>query len=77
MVDSFRLPFSDGQRKASTDNYLTALEGVGVLVASKDITLLGSNEEFRMLFGKVLQETQSGVSISIEMVVAVGRNPLN
>ena len=77
MVDSFRLPFSDGQRKGSTDNYLTALGGVGALAAGKDTALLGSDEEFRTLSGKVLQETQSGVSISIEMVVAVGRKPLN
>ena len=77
MVDSFRLPFSDGQRKASTDNYLTALERVGALAAGKDIKLLGLDEEFRTLFVKVLQKTQSGVSISIEMVVAVGRKPLN
>ena len=63
-------------RKASTDNFAVALEGFGALAAGKDGALLGTHEEFRMLFGKAVRETQDGVTISMDMVVAVGRKPV-
>lgn len=51
------------------------MEGICALAADKDIGLLGSDEEFRALFAKVLQETQKGVSPSVELVAVVGRKP--
>ena len=76
VVDPFRLPISDELRKASTDNFVMALEGIGALTAGKNSALLGTHEEFRMLFGKAVRETQDGVTISMDMVVAVGRKPV-
>ena len=77
VVDSFRLPISDELRKASTDNFVVALEGIGAIAAGKDSTLLGSHEDFRVLFRKAVLETQAGVTISMDMIVAVGKKPTN
>lgn len=76
VIDSFRLPISDELRKASTDNFVVALEGIGAIAAGKDSTLLGSHEDFRTLFKKAVLETQDGVTISMDMIVAVGRKPI-
>lgn len=76
VVDAFRLPISDELRKASTDNFVVALEGIGAVAAGKDGALLGTHEAFRTLFGKAVRETQDWVTISMDMVVAVGRKPV-
>lgn len=73
MIDSFRLPISNELRKASTDNFIVALEAIGAIAAQKDSTLLGSHDDFRALFRKAVLETQQGVTISMDMIVAVGR----
>ena len=52
---------------------MVALEAIGAIAAEKDSTLLGSYEEFRALFRKVVLETRLGVSISMDMVVCVGK----
>lgn len=72
MVDSSRLPISDELRKASTDNFVVALEGIGAIVAGKDSALLVSYEESKTLFNKAVLETQDGVTISMDMVMAGG-----
>lgn len=61
MVDSSRLPISDELRKASTDNFVVALEGIGAIVAGKDSALLVSYEESKTWFKKAVLETQDGV----------------
>ena len=76
VVDAFRLPISDELRKASTDNFVLALEGIGAVAAGKDGALLGTHKAFRTLFGKAVRETRDGVTISMDMVVAVGRKPV-
>ena len=70
MVDSSRLPISDELRKASTDNLVVALEGIGAIVAGKDSALLVSYEESKTLFKKAVLETQDGVTISMDMIMA-------
>ena len=52
MVDSSRLPISDELRKASTDNFVVALEGIVAIVTGNDSVLLVSYEESKMLFKK-------------------------
>ena len=73
VVDSSRLPISKDLRKASTDNFVVALEAIGAIAPGKDSNLLGTHEEFRRLFRKAVLETQEGVTISMDMTVAVGR----
>lgn len=75
MVDSSRLPISDELRKASTDNFVVALEGIGAIVAGKDSALLVSYEESKTLFKKAVLETHDGVTISMDMVMAGGTKP--
>ena len=75
MVDSSRLPISDELRKASTDNFVVALEGIGAIVAGKDSALLVSYEESKTLSKKAILETQDGVTISVEMIMAGGTKP--
>lgn len=53
-----------------------ALEGIGAIAAGKDSALLGTHEEFRKLFRKAVLETQDGVTISMDMIVAIGRKPV-
>lgn len=72
MVDSSRLPIGDELRKASTDNFVVALEGIGAIVAGKDSALLVSYEESKTLFKKAVLETQDGVTISMDMIMAGG-----
>lgn len=76
LVDSLRLPISNELRKASTDNIMMAVEGIGAIAAERDNALLGSHEVFRNLFGKAVLETQDGVTLSMDMIVAVGRQPI-
>ena len=75
LVDSFRLPPIDDLRKAYTDNYMVGMEELGAIATDKSAALLGSHEEFQELPKKAVQETQQGVSLEIDMVVAVGRKP--
>lgn len=75
LVDSFRLPPIDDLRKASTDNYMVGLEEIGAIATDKSTALLGSHKEFRVLLANAVQEAQQGVSLGIDMVVAVGRKP--
>lgn len=75
MVDSSRLPIGDELRKASTDNFVVALEGIGAIVAGKDSALLVSYEESKTLFKKAVLETQDGVTISMDMIMAGGTKP--
>ena len=76
IVDSFRHPLIDELRKASTDQLMMALEEIGAIAAGKSAPLLGSHEEFRELFKNAVVETQQGVSVGMDMVVAVGRKPI-
>lgn len=75
MVDSSRLPISDELRKASTDNFVVALEGIVAIVTGNDSALLVSYEESKMLFKKAVLETQDGVAISMDMIMAEGTKP--
>lgn len=76
IVDSLRHPLIDELRKASTDQIMMALEEIGAIAAGKSAPLLGSHEKFRELFKNAVVETQQGVSVGMDMVVAVGRKPI-
>lgn len=52
---------------------MMALEEVGAIATDKSTTLLGSHKEFRELLTNAVQEVQQGVSLGIDMVVAVGK----
>ncbi|KAL9117422.1 MAG: hypothetical protein Q9187_006041 [Circinaria calcarea] len=75
LLDSSRLPISNDLRKASTDDWLSGLEDIGYVVTSRGgiANPLGTLKEFRELFNKMVKETQQGVSISMDMIVVVGR----
>lgn len=63
-------------RRAYTDNWLMALEETStVMLASRNRAESGiSLEEFRSLLDHVTRETQTGISIWIDLQVVVGRN---
>lgn len=75
LVDTFRLRPVDALRKISTDNYMLGLEEIDVLAARKSSELPGSQAQVRELFKNAIQETQQGVSLGADMIVAVGRKP--
>ena len=54
---------------------MICLEEVVTIAASKSIALLVSHDKFRELFKSASLETQQGVSMGLDMVVTVGRNP--
>ena len=74
-MDCFRRPPIDDLRKATTDNFLMGLEEIGAIATSKSIALLGSHEEYKELFKNAVLETQQGVSLGLDAIVAVGRKP--
>jgi len=73
VIESFRLPLSDNLRRASTDNFIMALEEIGAIASAKDVELLGTWDDYRALWKRALMETERGVSIGMDMVVIVGR----
>lgn len=75
VIDSFRLPITDHLRRASTDNFIMALEEIGSIASAKNVDLLGTPENFRELWKRAVMETERGVSIGMDMVVIVGRKP--
>lgn len=52
---------------------MVALEDIGAIATDKSTALLGSHEDFRELFTNAAHEAQQGVSLGMDMVVAVGR----
>ena len=54
---------------------MLGLEEIGANAADQSVPVLESHEEFRELFKNATQETQQGVSLGVDMVVAVGRKP--
>jgi hypothetical protein len=54
----------------STDNFLMGLDDLGYVVPEE---ILGPREEYREAFNKAVREARRGVSISMDMVVVVGR----
>ncbi|RAL62992.1 hypothetical protein DID88_004079 [Monilinia fructigena] len=68
VIDSFRLPCSDGLRHMSTDNFLMALEDLGYVVSEK---VLGERRGYRLTFNEAVLETRKWVRISMDMVVVV------
>ena len=54
---------------------MLGLEEIDVLAARKSSELPGSQAQVRELFKNAIQETQQGVSLGADMIVAVGRKP--
>ena len=54
---------------------MLGLEEIGANAADRSTPLLESHEGFRELFKDATRETQQGVSLGVDMVVAVGRKP--
>lgn len=54
---------------------MMGLDEVIAMAASGSIALLCSHEEFRESFKNAVLETQQGVSLGSDMIVAVGRKP--
>ena len=75
LVDTFRLRPVDALRKISTDNYMMGMEEIGVIAASKSREMPGAQAQLHELFKNAVQETQQGVSLGTDMIVAVGRKP--
>lgn len=74
VVDKARLPIIDDLRKASTDNFVTALEEIGHVVPERGgkVGELGT-KEFAELFNKAVQEMQRGVSLCMDMVTVLAK----
>ena len=73
VIDSIRLPLIDDLCKASTDNFIVALEEIGTLATNESRELMGTHEHFRSLFKKAVLEAQQGVSLGMDMVLVIGR----
>ncbi|MCJ1247847.1 hypothetical protein MMC30_005062 [Trapelia coarctata] len=75
VLDSFRKPVRNDDRKAWTDDWMMALDEAGsnVLARHGARSLLGTAGQFQEMFDRALAETQKGVSIEVEMIGAVGR----
>lgn len=54
---------------------MLGMEEIGVIAASKSSELPGSQAQVHALFKNAVQETQQGVSLGTDMIVAVGRKP--
>ncbi|KAL9108138.1 MAG: hypothetical protein Q9227_007115 [Pyrenula ochraceoflavens] len=72
-LDSIRLPCSDDLRKPSTDNFVMALEEIGRLASNRNPGLLGTPLEWEELFHGLIGDVGCGVTISMDMVVALGQ----
>ena len=72
-LDSFRAPISDDLRKPSTDNFVMALEEIGRLASERAPELLGTPREWEELFHGLIEDVGRGVTVSMDMVVALGR----
>jgi hypothetical protein len=70
VVETFRLPINDPLRHISTDNFLMGLDDLGHVIPEE---ILGPREEYREAFNKAVGEARRGVSISMDMVVVVGK----
>lgn len=71
---SHRQTISDDLSKASTDNWLMGLEEFGNVATARVVDgPLGTREEFEGMYADMVRETTRGVSITMDMVVAVGR----
>lgn len=73
VLDAFRMPISDDLRKPSTDDLVTGLEEIGRLASNHDPELLGTPEEWNELFNGLIEDVGRGVTISMDMVVALGQ----
>ncbi|KAI9708926.1 MAG: hypothetical protein M1820_003620 [Bogoriella megaspora] len=73
VLDRFRLPISDDLRKPSTDIFVIGLEAMGRLAGERDGRLIGTSQSWEQLFHGLIEEVSSGVTISMDMVVALGR----
>ena len=56
---------------------MLAIEEIGAIAAEKPSALLGSHENFREVLKNAVKENQQGVSLEIDMVVVVGRKPID
>ena len=73
VVDEFRKPISDDLRKPSTDSFVMALEEIGRRASERDPGMLGTAEEWEHLFHGLVEDVGCCVTISMDMVVALGR----
>ena len=77
VLDAFRMPISDDLRKPSADDFVMALEEIGQLASGKDPELLGTPAEWEGLFRGLVEDMGRGVTVSMDMVVALGQKRLD
>ena len=54
---------------------MLGMEEIGAIVADTSSESLDSRERVRELFKNAVLETEQGVSLGMDMIVAVGRKP--
>lgn len=72
-----RLPPIKDIRKASTDAWMLEIEEVGTAAAGNSSAAMGSLQQFGQLFLFATQDIQKGVSLETDMVVVLGKKPID